>query len=336
MKGTIHRKIKWRSLREAAGAGNSMFYCRMRDGKVAFREAGDNFDSLSQCCKASMNSIIYRRRAAFTRIELVVVIFILAILFWDIESMTATTGAKRRAQRISCINNLKQIGTAYRLWADDHGGRAPASQSMSNGGWSEFLANPGQGANCWTNYAILADHLGLSPKLVICPSDDRIAAREFGCYAKANNLRTDCFQNNSNLSYFVGVSADTKWPRSLLSGDRNLGGGLQPDSEFGYSPTNGSGNDIALPITGPAAWSLKMHSSDKPAGAGNILMGDGSAQQVPAPVSTRLGCAMQPPQQIGPPVAFQQPNPSAWFFHNCKSLIVGPLEIDSKGFVDRA
>jgi hypothetical protein len=78
----------------------------------------------------------------------------------------------------------------------------------------------------------------------------------------------------------MDVSANTKSPQSLLSGDHNLGGGAQADSEYGYSPANGGGNDIALPITGPAAWSLKMHSAGKPAGAGNILLGDGSVQQV--------------------------------------------------------
>jgi hypothetical protein len=33
-------------------------------------------------------------------------------------------------------------------------------------------------------------------------------------------------------------------------------------------------------VNGPVCWSLKMHSRGNPAGAGNILLGDGSAQQV--------------------------------------------------------
>jgi prepilin-type processing-associated H-X9-DG protein len=95
-----------------------------------------------------------------------------------------------------------------------------------------------------------------------------------------NDLHDQYFQNNNNLSYFVGVSASIKSPRSLLGGDRNLGGSNAPDSEFGFSPTNGKGNDVAVPIAGPVAWSLKMHSDGKPVGAGNILFGDGSVQQV--------------------------------------------------------
>jgi hypothetical protein len=76
------------------------------------------------------------------------------------------------------------------------------------------------------------------------------------------------------------VSANTKSPRSILAGDRNLGGGTVPDSDFGFSPASGEGNDVAIPINGSVSWSLKMHSADKPAGAGNILMDDGSVQQV--------------------------------------------------------
>jgi hypothetical protein len=114
----------------------------------------------------------------------------------------------------------------------------------------------------------------------MCPADDRVAAAEFSTNARPNNQGTCYFQNNSNLAYFVGVSANTKSPRSLLAGDRNVGGGTVPDSDFGFSPGSGEGNDVAIPITGPVSWSLKMHSDGNPKGAGNILMGDGSAQQV--------------------------------------------------------
>jgi prepilin-type processing-associated H-X9-DG protein len=219
------------------------------------------------------------RRAAFTRTDLIITIFIFVVFFSMID-FPAPSSAKRRAQRVTCANNLKQIGTAYRLWADDHAGRTPASELVGGGGWSDLLTNAEQGANCWTNYAILADALGRSAKLVMCPADDRVAAAEFVSNAMPNDPHAYYFQNNSNLAYFVGVSAKTKSPRSLLAGDRNLGGGSVPDSEFGFSPASGKGNDIAVPVTGPVSWSLKMHSAGKPAGAGNILMGDGSVQQV--------------------------------------------------------
>ena len=227
-----------------------------------------------------MKPTVNQRRTAFTRTDLIVVIFVFVLLFWGIESMTATAGAKRKAQRISCLNNLKEIGAAYRLWAGDHDGHTPALESVSKGGWSDFLTNADQGAICWTNYSIMQNELRQSPKLVMCPADDRASAAQFITNAVSNDPHNQYFQNNSNLAYFVGVSANIKSPRSILAGDRNLGRGSAPDSEFGFSPTNGKGNDVALPIAGPVSWSLKMHSAGKAAGAGSILLGDGSVQQV--------------------------------------------------------
>jgi prepilin-type N-terminal cleavage/methylation domain-containing protein len=225
-----------------------------------------------------MKPTLNQRPTAFTLIELLAVVVVIAVVASMLLPATSG-GSKLRAQRIICLNNLKEIGTAYRLWAGDHDGHTPALESASRGGWSDLLANADQGTNCWTNYAILADALGRSPKLVICPADDRSAAQEFVTNTAQYDLHAYYFRNNSNLSYFVGVSANTNSPRSLLAGDRNLGGGNVPDSGYGFSPASGEGNDVAVPIAGPASWSLKMHSAAKPEGAGNILMGDGSGQQ---------------------------------------------------------
>jgi type II secretory pathway pseudopilin PulG len=227
-----------------------------------------------------MKRISRQRQTAFTRIELIAVILVLLVVGTILMPMDMFYGSKRKAQRIACVNNLKSIGGSYRTWADDHGGQTPASESVRRGGWSDLLTNVDQGAICWTNYSILADALGRSPKLVMCPSDDRFAAEEFATNAMPDDLHAHYFQSNSNLSYFVGVSASSKTPRSLLAGDRNLGPGIVPDPEYGFSPAGGKGNDVAIPISGPLSWSLKIHSCGEKAGAGNILLGDGSVQQV--------------------------------------------------------
>jgi hypothetical protein len=134
----------------------------------------------------------------------------------------------------ACFNNLKQLGTAYRVWEDDHNDLYPALQSVASGGWSELLTNANQGVLCWTNYAIMANELGQSPKVVVCPSDERKAADAFTNFA------------NPNVSYFVGVSAIDTEPQSLLGGDRNLGGGVEPGGDYGFSPESGKGNDVAI------------------------------------------------------------------------------------------
>jgi competence protein ComGC len=207
---------------------------------------------------------------AFTLVELIGLIVV--ALFLVLVFLQGRPRVRNKAVRIQCINNLKQIGLAYRIWSNDNGDRYPALQSLTNGGWREFLTNAGQGFLCWTNYAIVANELGNSPKILLCPSDERQPADTF------SNL-----MSNNHLSYFVGVSADDNQPRSLLGGDRNLGAGTKPERDYGFSPKSGRGNDVAIQTNsqaGPVCWSLKIHWEADADGAGNILLGDGSGQQV--------------------------------------------------------
>jgi len=188
-----------------------------------------------------------RRNRAMTLLEAVVVTFLLSML--AIVLLPALISSPHHGgQYVNCVNNLKQVGLAFRIWEGDNNDKYPMAVSVTNGGAMEAAAQ----GNPMTLFQVMSNELN-TPLILVCPQDKhRQAAANF------NSTLT-----SANVSYFINVDASEVCPQEIMSGDDNL--------EIGGVPIKPGLQKIWTNT--PVAWSSGRHKF-----CGNIGLADGSVQ----------------------------------------------------------
>ena len=157
---------------------------------------------------------------AFTRLELLAVVFALVLL--ALVTLPVLASTKPRADRLTCANNLYLIGRACQMWANDHNDSLPWWVSQSEGGIAFHpLIN-----NLWFNFATISNELETASVLA-CPSDPKArVASDFSSNPDGGFLNPTC--KNNAVSYFIGLHASGFFAEryfseeEALAGDRNL------------------------------------------------------------------------------------------------------------------
>lgn len=156
-------------------------------------------DSLASCVLRTSRRLL----AGFTLVEVIVISLVLVAL-------AGLVLPKLRRPRVNhgyvrCINNLKQIGLAFQMYADDHGGKYPMALPKAQGGTADAIGT----THVFLHFQAISNYLS-DTKVLVCRCDTK-RMRAASNWAELRN---------SDIDYWVGVDAQLSNSASLVAGEK--------------------------------------------------------------------------------------------------------------------
>ena len=159
----------------------------------------------------------FNRQNAFTLVELLVVIAIIGILAALL--LPALQRSKLSAQRAVCINNLKQVGMAVKMYVTDHDDTLPGASKPPSNYWKT------NGIAVWNIYkSLVKNYVGLSgasspdDSVFACPADKFFNYGTPGSFANAPLHE----QTNSDFSSYDFNTGNLRNRKNMYPGIAGL------------------------------------------------------------------------------------------------------------------
>ena len=234
--------------------------------------------------------------AAFSLPELLIVVAIVATLAAIVLPDFARK--KNQANRVKCVGNQKNIGTAFRVFASDNGDSYPL-QTTTNA----YIYPPGgvgtlpgavvsTNAQAWQVFQCMWNELQ-TPKVLLCPSDRARSTynrtTDFNGLARAPGSITTASlahpgNQNQAVSYTTVANADEARPLQVLITDRNINLATTNTAAAIRPLPSGTRFAVASAATASSMFWVGRSSGSFHGLEGNFSFADGSVQQATAKV----------------------------------------------------
>jgi prepilin-type N-terminal cleavage/methylation domain-containing protein/prepilin-type processing-associated H-X9-DG protein len=188
-------------------------------------------------------------RRAFTLVEMLVVIAVIVILAALL--LPALAAGQQKARKAACLSNLRQVGLAITLYANDNSGNIPYGPKAAaftspldlypSTGAPTSLISLSSGAPVGLGL-LLSQQLSAQPRVLFCPGSDQSLNAE-AQLANVGASQAQCsfyYRHAGNTQIFDGAGLSVPGPLKVDDLGRNRNGlpvrALVMDAQFVCSP----------------------------------------------------------------------------------------------------